>query len=73
VIDAQTQRAAQDIQWWYVPLLTAALAGVGAYVGGLLSVKWEVNKITKQRAFDYRLEWYMRLVRGLSGPRQWID
>ncbi len=66
MLDAQVQHVAQDIPWWSVPLFTALLAGVGAYVGGQLGVTWELKKVTKQRAFDYRLEWYMRLLRSLS-------
>jgi len=66
MLDAQTQRVAQDIPWWYVPLFIAVLAGFGAYVGGMLGVTWEAKKLAKQRAFDYQLKWYMRLERSLS-------
>lgn len=66
MLDAQTQRVAHDIPWWYVPLFTAVLAGFAAYVGGMLGVTWEGKKLAKQRAFDYQLKWYMRLERSLS-------
>ena len=66
MLETQVQHAAHDIPWWYVPLFTAVLAGIGAYVGGRLGVTWELKKVRKQRAFDYRLDWYMRLVRSLS-------
>jgi hypothetical protein len=66
VIDPPTQQVAQNIHWWWVPLLSALLAGVCASIGGILGVAWELRKLTRQRAFDYRLEWYLRAARAMN-------
>jgi hypothetical protein len=51
---------------WLTPLLSAALAGVGAWIGGKFSVQREIEKTVKQRAFDQRLEWYVRVSKTLG-------
>lgn len=70
MIDEHAVQAAQTVPWWYIPVLSGVLSavcgGVASWFGGRLGVTWETKKLTKQRAFDYRLEWYMRLMRSLS-------
>ena len=51
---------------WLTPLLSAALGGIGAWVGGKFSVQREIEKTVKQRAFDQRLEWYVRISKTLG-------
>ena len=55
-----------QVPWFAIPLATAALACVGGWLGGKLGVARETEKLIKQRAFDHRLEWYVRTVRTLS-------
>jgi hypothetical protein len=56
--------------WWAVPLasgvLTLVTALFGAWWGGKLGVHWEIEKFSQQRAFDHRLEWYVRAIRTIG-------
>ena len=62
--------SASQTPWWAVPLtsgiLTFLTAAFGAWWGGKLSVQREIEKFSKQRAFDHRLDWYIRAVRTLG-------
>jgi hypothetical protein len=63
VIDVQN---ASEVPWFVIPLVTAILATIGAWIGGKMGVSRDTEKLTKQRAFDHRLDWYVRTVRTLS-------
>lgn len=56
--------------WYAIPIfpaiLTAGLALAGGWIGGLLGVRRDAEKLAKQRAFDQRLEWYLRLSRTMA-------
>jgi hypothetical protein len=44
-------------------VIPALIAGVGAWLGGKLSVSREMEKLRNERAFDQRLDWYRRAAR----------
>jgi len=46
-------------------LLTAGLSAFGAWVGGILGVRREADKLARSRAFDRRLDWYERTLKTL--------
>jgi hypothetical protein len=37
--------------------------GIGAWIGGIIGVRTETKKLVKQRAFERRLDWYVRTTR----------
>src|SRR5277367_5355546 len=59
-----------QMPWFEIPiftaLLTAVLSGLFAWLGGKAGVTRESEKLVRQRAFDHRLEWYVRISRTLS-------
>jgi len=52
-------------------LLPALIAGLGAWIGGKLSVSREMEKLKRERAFDQRLDWYCRAGRAIV-QNQWF-
>ena len=52
-------------------VIPALVAGVGAWLGGKLSVSREMEKLRNERAFDQRLDWYRRAARGIV-EYQWF-
>jgi hypothetical protein len=52
--------------WYLIPLLTGVVSFLAAWLGGFLGVKRDAEKMAKQRAFDSRLEWYVRMARSLA-------
>jgi len=56
--------------WWYhdvlTAILTAVLAGIAAFVGGKWGVARDTEKLRKQRAFEDRLDWYMRISKTIA-------
>jgi hypothetical protein len=52
-------------------IVPALLAGIGAWIGGKLSVSREIEKVRNERAFDQRLDWYRRAARGIA-ETQWF-
>lgn len=52
-------------------IIPALIAGVGAWLGGKLSISREMEKLRNERAFDTRLEWYRRAARGIV-EYQWF-
>lgn len=52
-------------------IIPALIAGIGAWLGGKLSVSREMEKLRNERAFDHRLDWYRRAARGLV-EYQWF-
>jgi hypothetical protein len=66
-----TQTTAQILWEMTKVILPALIAGVGAWIGGRLSVSREMEKLRNERAFDHRLEWYRRAARGIV-ENQWF-
>lgn len=46
-------------------IIPGLIAGVGAWLGGRLSISREMEKLRNERAFDHRLDWYRRAARGI--------
>ena len=52
-------------------IIPALIAGVGAWLGGKLSISRGMEKLKNERAFDHRLDWYRRAARGIV-ENQWF-
>ena len=52
-------------------IIPALIAGLGAWLGGKLSISREMEKLRNERAFDHRLDWYHRAARGIV-ETQWF-
>ena len=52
-------------------VIPALIAGVGAWIGGKVSISREMEKLRNERAFDHRLDWYRRAARGIV-EYQWF-
>jgi hypothetical protein len=66
-----TQTTAQILWEMAKVILPALIAGVGAWIGGRLSVSREMEKLRNERAFDHRLDWYRRAAKGIV-ENQWF-
>lgn len=54
-------------------LVAAAGSLVGALVAGLLTARWAVQKLRRERAFDRRLDWLEKVLRMLIDTRLALD